>query len=426
MIGDAESILKRFSKGFVSGSRMLVVVAALWGAVPAIAIAQMTFVKVADEWATIQPGGPRLPQFGNRNWNIEGGDAGAFASSGTLRFYMADLVSQLDSNFPGGWQIDKVTLVVEHDDAGFTLDGGVSIFHFTNDDLAITNGMDSVFEGSDPDDAPGNFGETGLMLDPSPLVFDDTGTSDGQPVRVLLNDFTTMADMGTVTRANDYMFTAQDDDNLDVFGTSGSLVDPTGATNAGPDYGLSFPSANDPDETLANFTTELATDSGDWIPAGRDAIVADIEDGSDALSFIFATTDAASTVAATYKGNPFATLFPPRLYIEASSTAVGLTGDYDDTGQVAQGDLDLVLLNWGKTVPPDPVPDGWINEQPSGLIGQGALDGVLLNWGNTLSSGGGANSSPVPEPATFLILAIAVPGLLVSLLRQSQRESVSK
>jgi hypothetical protein len=79
-----------------------------------------------------------------------------------------------------------------------------------------------------------------------------------------------------------------------------------------------------------------------------------------------------------------------------------LDGDYDNSGQVAQGDLDLVLLNWGKTVPPDPVPDGWINQQPSGLIGQGALDGVLLNWGDTAGSG---VAVAVPEPATLLTLA---------------------
>jgi hypothetical protein len=91
-----------------------------------------------------------------------------------------------------------------------------------------------------------------------------------------------------------------------------------------------------------------------------------------------------------------------------------IPGDYDNSGQVAQGDLDLVLLNWGKTVPPDPVPEGWINQQPSGLIGQGALDGVLLNWG------GLSSTASVPEPATVWLLAIVVPGLVLS-LRRSHR-----
>jgi hypothetical protein len=69
-----------------------------------------------------------------------------------------------------------------------------------------------------------------------------------------------------------------------------------------------------------------------------------------------------------------------------------------------------VLLNWGKTVPPDPVPEGWINEQPSGLIGQGALDGVLLNWGNTAASGS-VSGAAVPEPAAFITILIAAAAL---------------
>jgi hypothetical protein len=90
--------------------------------------------------------------------------------------------------------------------------------------------------------------------------------------------------------------------------------------------------------------------------------------------------------------------------------SISIPGDYDNSGQVAQGDLDLVLLNWGKTVPPDPVPPGWVNQQPSGLIGQSALDGVLLNWGNTAGSGVAA---AIPEPDT-LGLMLLVTGLLAS------------
>jgi hypothetical protein len=86
---------------------------------------------------------------------------------------------------------------------------------------------------------------------------------------------------------------------------------------------------------------------------------------------------------------------------------ISIPGDYDNSGQVAQGDLDLVLLNWGKTVPPDSVPEGWVNEQPSGLIGQSALDGVLLNWGNTAGSGAAAGVA-VPEPTAALLALVAM------------------
>ncbi len=75
-------------------------------------------------------------------------------------------------------------------------------------------------------------------------------------------------------------------------------------------------------------------------------------------------------------------------------------GDFDASGAVGQGDLDLVLLNWGNTAPP--VPAGWVNEQPSGLIGQGSLDDVLLNWGN-----GSPTLTAVPEPTSIALLGLA-------------------
>jgi hypothetical protein len=307
---------------------------------------------------------------------------------------MADLVTRLNTDFPSGWQIDDITLVVEHDDAGFSDPGGVSVFHFTNDELAITNGMDSVFMGSAPDAPPGNFGS----LTPSSLVFDDNGTSDGEPVRVLLNDFVSMANMGNVTRVNDFMFTEQGDHNLDVLGTAGSLVDPAGAITAMPDYGLSFPGAN-ADDTLATFMTELTTDSGDWIPAGLGAIIADIEDGSDALSFMFSPTDAASTVAATYRGNPFGDppLSPPRIYLQVSATGPGgVAGDYN--GNSAVDAADYVLWRNG-----GPLENEGNNP---GVIDQGDYDFWRSRFGAT--SGGGAllDGAAVPEPATSFLIAL--------------------
>jgi len=83
-------------------------------------------------------------------------------------------------------------------------------------------------------------------------------------------------------------------------------------------------------------------------------------------------------------------------------TSPGLQGDYDDDGFVGQQDLDLVLLHWGENVPPDPIPSGWVNQQPVGLIGQEALDGVLLNWGD----GQLPILASVPEPSTLLLLLL--------------------
>jgi hypothetical protein len=82
---------------------------------------------------------------------------------------------------------------------------------------------------------------------------------------------------------------------------------------------------------------------------------------------------------------------------------MGIPGDYNDNGQVEQGDLDLVLLNWGQPG----VPNGWTNDLPMGNIDQAELDGVLLNWGNMAAAGlGGA--AGVPEPASWLLVALGV------------------
>ncbi|MEM9753712.1 MAG: hypothetical protein AAF916_10050 [Planctomycetota bacterium] len=85
--------------------------------------------------------------------------------------------------------------------------------------------------------------------------------------------------------------------------------------------------------------------------------------------------------------------------------AAGVAGDYDGSGSVEQGDLNLVLNNWGTDATGN-APNSWVNDLPTGVIDQGELNGVLNNWGSSsapsLSSG-----SAVPEPATaFAVIAI--------------------
>jgi len=94
--------------------------------------------------------------------------------------------------------------------------------------------------------------------------------------------------------------------------------------------------------------------------------------------------------------------------VELIAESPMLEGDYDDSGQVGQGDLDLVLLNWGADTPP--VPEGWVNQLPSGQIGQAELDGVLLNWGAFAQIPAGATAA-VPEPTCALLLVGGLIGL---------------
>jgi hypothetical protein len=81
-----------------------------------------------------------------------------------------------------------------------------------------------------------------------------------------------------------------------------------------------------------------------------------------------------------------------------------LPGDFDGNDLVAQGDLDLVLLNWAELVPPTPV--GWVEQIPTdGQVDQNELDGVLLNWANTPLA---TATSAVPEPSSFTLVLAAL------------------
>lgn len=89
-------------------------------------------------------------------------------------------------------------------------------------------------------------------------------------------------------------------------------------------------------------------------------------------------------------------------------------GDYNGNGRVEQGDLDLVLLNWGQDA--GAVPESWVHDLPSGTIDQEELDLVLINWGNTSSIGAAA---AVPEPETWLIGLVAAASAWLLWRRQS-------
>ena len=94
-------------------------------------------------------------------------------------------------------------------------------------------------------------------------------------------------------------------------------------------------------------------------------------------------------------GDPIFTL-PGTIRVLA---AAGLAGDYNNTGAVEQGDLDLVLNNWGgpRTAGFVANADGFATTN----VDQEELDRVLNNWGSTSSPS--FTGSAVPEPGAALI-----------------------
>ncbi|MEM7625970.1 MAG: N-acetylmuramoyl-L-alanine amidase [Planctomycetota bacterium] len=93
------------------------------------------------------------------------------------------------------------------------------------------------------------------------------------------------------------------------------------------------------------------------------------------LGFPFETIDQASqrnaVMAATLEFFGLSNVLTPEFIV----------GDYNGDQIVSQGDLNLVLLNWGSS----DLPEGWVAaaQFADGQISQNELNSVLLNWGNT-------------------------------------------
>ena len=88
--------------------------------------------------------------------------------------------------------------------------------------------------------------------------------------------------------------------------------------------------------------------------------------------------------------------------VEYTSLDVDSMGDYDDSGEVEVGDLNLVLFNWNEDGAN--LPATWVNERPAAgtAVAIDQLNGVLFNWGNLSSL------AAVPEPATITLVWLAL------------------
>lgn len=88
------------------------------------------------------------------------------------------------------------------------------------------------------------------------------------------------------------------------------------------------------------------------------------------------------------------------VYLEALLIGGGnpdLPGDFNDSGAVEQGDLNLVLTNWGG------IRGDWANADGFATtnVDQEELNRVLTNWGN--ANPPSFSGSPIPEPAAITL-----------------------
>ncbi|MEM1098714.1 MAG: hypothetical protein AAGH92_07990 [Planctomycetota bacterium] len=91
-----------------------------------------------------------------------------------------------------------------------------------------------------------------------------------------------------------------------------------------------------------------------------------------------------------------------KVYLYQNLISQIIIGDFDDDGQIAQGDLNLVLNNWGD------IRGDWANASgfATSAVDQEELNAVLNNWGSQVSpSFDGRN---LPEPAAAIVVALFI------------------
>lgn len=104
------------------------------------------------------------------------------------------------------------------------------------------------------------------------------------------------------------------------------------------------------------------------------------------------------------------------LLMEVLPSALWLPGDFDDDNVVAQGDLNLVLNNWGQADATWNNRDGLL----TAAVDQEELNAVLNNWGSSVPAN--LDGFAVPEPAG---LGVVTSGLGFAALRRRRRGVVA-
>jgi hypothetical protein len=138
-------------------------------------------------------------------------------------------------------------------------------------------------------------------------------------------------------------------------------------------------------------------ENGEWAPALTTELYG-YDSGTDSgPDFRSANADTQPREPISLLGDPFTNTPSLGTFTFTLVSQMSGAGDYNGSGGVEQGDLDLVLINWGKNAAD--VPATWVYDPAQDLVDQDELDRVLLNWGSatTLSAG------TVPEPSSLLM-----------------------
>jgi hypothetical protein len=153
-------------------------------------------------------------------------------------------------------------------------------------------------------------------------------------------------------------------------------------------------------------TKDLRAESAKWIIFA--ALIVWLGSQTAGASIVGAGDDLGNSLSAepaveTVDESDIARVEP--VHTTAAPIRIDPPGDYNGSGLVEQGDLDLVLSNWGTQVAL--LPTTWVNERPAALVDQSALDQVLLNWGKTATFTSPVAHMPEAGSMTVAVLLLA-------------------